>query len=303
MLFLKISDSVKNADKPGHNASEGCLFVVATPIGNLDDITYRAVRILKEVDWIAAEDTRHSRKLLERYGVKKPLVAIGADEEKKKCVKLVEGLSKGEKGAIITDAGTPCASDPGGQLAAAAAREGIRVTPVPGSCALVAAYSVSGFLSTGFVFEGFPPRKGEARKDFFDRIRAERRPTVFYESPERVVATLGEAFGAMGDRPVVICRELTKFFEEILRTTLERIATGETRLETRGEFVVIIGGRAGADADINIVETDIHALVQALSAVDAPLGQLAGCVCAISGLSKNKAYRLLENLRKQQGGS
>lgn len=225
----------------------GILYLVATPIGNLADMGRRAVEILKKADLIACEDTRHSRPLLDHYGIARPLSAFHEHNEDAAAARLVERLLQGESIALISDAGTPLVNDPGFPLVRQARVAGVRVVPVPGPCALIAALCASGLPSDRFAFEGFPPRKPAARKALFETLRDEPRTLIFYESSHRVSETvrdLAEVFPA--GRRLVIARELTKLFETIAGTTVGD-APGLLEREPdmqRGEFVLLLEGAA-----------------------------------------------------------
>lgn len=221
--------------------SVGTLYVVATPIGNLEDITLRALRVLKEVALIAAEDTRHTRKLLERYGIETPLTSFHQHTGEGKRRALIERLLQGDSIALVTDAGTPGISDPGGVLVAEAHAAGVPVVPVPGPSALTALLSVSGLPAHRFRFEGFVPRKEGARRQFFESLRDADMTVVFYESPHRLLKTLQTACEVLGDRTVVVGRELTKQYEEIFRGTLSEALAHWQRKPPKGEFVIAIG--------------------------------------------------------------
>ncbi|MCS7208006.1 MAG: 16S rRNA (cytidine(1402)-2'-O)-methyltransferase [Fimbriimonadales bacterium] len=218
----------------------GVLYVVATPIGNLQDITLRALETLKTVDLIAAEDTRHTQKLLQHYGIETPLLSFHQHSGAGRIQQIVRRLQAGESVALVTDAGTPGISDPGGALVAAAHAAGIRVVPIPGASAVTAVLSVAGLPAHRFRFEGFPPRKDSARRRFFERLRSEEATIVFYESPHRLLKTLQTAREVLGDCTVVVGRELTKQFEEVFRGTLsEAIAHWQTQ-PPKGEFVIVL---------------------------------------------------------------
>jgi 16S rRNA (cytidine1402-2'-O)-methyltransferase len=234
----------------------GTLFVVATPIGNLADHSPRALATLKAVAAICAEDTRHTRQLLAHYGVEKALVALHEHNEGEIADKLVARLVSGESLALVSDAGTPLVSDPGYRLVRAARAAGVKVSPIPGASAVIAALSVAGLASDRFVFEGFLPAKAAARRERLARLAAELRTLVFYESAHRIedsLADMAAAFGA--ERPAVLARELTKLFETVLDGTLAAVRTqvAADPNQRRGEFVVIVQG-AGEDADAKVVE-------------------------------------------------
>lgn len=219
----------------------GTLYVVATPIGNLEDITLRALRVLQEVALIAAEDTRHTRKLLARYTIETPMLSFHKHSPPARLRELLQRLEAGESIALVTDAGTPGISDPGAALVKAALESGIPVVPVPGPSAITAALSVSGFPAQRFRFEGFPPRKEGARTRFFEALQAEDAPIVLFESPYRLLKTLQTAHTVLGNRPVTVCREMTKQFEQIFHGTLGEAVAHYQQHAPRGEFVIIIG--------------------------------------------------------------
>ncbi len=218
----------------------GVLYVVATPIGNLQDITLRALETLKTVDLIAAEDTRHTKKLLQHYGIETPLISFHQHSGAGRIEQIIRRLQAGESVALVTDAGTPGISDPGGALVEAAHNAGIRVVPIPGASAVTAILSVAGLPAHRFRFEGFPPRKEGARHRFFENLQDEDAPVVFYESPHRLLKTLQTAYDALGDCTVVVGRELTKQFEEIFRGKLSEAITHWQTKPPKGEFVVVM---------------------------------------------------------------
>ncbi len=219
----------------------GKLYVVATPIGNLEDITLRALRVLKAVALIAAEDTRHTKKLLARYEIETPLISFHEHSPPARLREIIQRLKAGEDVALVTDAGTPAISDPGAALVQAAHEAGIPVVPVPGASAVTAALSAAGFPAQRFRFEGFPPRKAGARQRFFESLKEEEAPVVLFESPHRLLKTLQSAFEVLGDRRVTICREMTKQFEEIFHGTLSEAIDHWQKHPPRGEFVIVIG--------------------------------------------------------------
>ena len=223
----------------------GKLYVVATPIGNLADFSFRAIEILKQVDVIAAEDTRHVKMLLQHYGIHKPLVSLHQHNEDKASAGLVDRMQNGESIALVSDAGTPLLSDPGLPLVKLAKQQGVEVSPIPGPCALIAALSVSGLPVTRFTFEGFLPRTSSARKSFFQLKLSDTTTWAFYESSHRIQAALedmAEIFPA--DHEIVIAREITKLHETILKApladALQKVQTDENM--RKGEFVVIVAG-------------------------------------------------------------
>ena len=232
--------------------ARGTLYVVATPIGNLQDITYRAVEVLGAVDLIAAEDTRHSRKLLQHFGIRKPLLAYHDHNERQRYGEILERLQAGEDVALISDAGTPCLADPGYRLIAACRSAGVSVVPVPGASALVAALSASGVATDRFIFEGYLPARAKARTDLLQQLASERRTLVFYETPHRLLAALNDlvkVFG--GDRVLVVAREMTKLHEEFFHGRVDDAVAHFSRRPVKGEIVMILPpGTSGPRLDL-----------------------------------------------------
>lgn len=237
----------------------GILYIIATPIGNLEDITYRAVRILGEVDLIAAEDTRHTRKLLTRYGITKPLTSYFDHNKSLKGEYLLGRLRDGQSVALVTDAGTPCISDPGYQLVRDAAGEGIPVVPVPGPSAFVAALSAAGLPTDSFIFEGFLPSREKKRLEKLAHLKGEQRVVIFYEAPGRLLATLTDMRAILGDRHIVVARELTKIHEEFARGPISSVRSHFTGAEVKGEVVILV---APAPAPATPGEDDMKNLLR-----------------------------------------
>ncbi len=225
----------------------GMLYLCATPIGNLEDITLRTLKLLREVDWIAAEDTRHSRILLEHYQIRTPLTSYHEHNKYEKAQLLVEKLLAGEKGALVTDAGTPAISDPGEELVRQCLEAGVPVTSLPGACACITALTVSGLPTRRFCFEGFLPADKKERRQVLEGLRQEARTILLYEAPHRLVRTLGELQEALGDRRLTVCRELTKLHEEIWQATLAQAAERFQAEPPRGEFVLVLEGRSARE--------------------------------------------------------
>ena len=226
----------------------GVLYIVATPIGNLEDITLRALRILKEVHLIAAEDTRHTRTLLDRYGIGRPVTSYHEHNEKTKARALVERLKRGQSIALVSDAGTPLLSDPGYRLVREAIKAAIPVVPLPGPSAMTALLSVSGLATDRFVFEGFLPARRRERRERLGALREEKRTMVFYEAPHRLKESLGDLLEILGDREAAMGREITKIHEEFLRGRLSEMRTRVESEEPRGEITLAVGGSEGEAA-------------------------------------------------------
>ncbi len=243
----------------GKNTSSGepgTLFVVATPIGNLEDITLRALRILREVDLIAAEDTRHTRKLLTHFDIHTPLISYYKEKEASRAQEIAARLLSGHQVALVSDAGTPGISDPGGILVHSAQAHGISVVPVPGVSALATLLSVAGLTEPAHLFLGFLPAKGTERRKLLRGLKNDVHPLVFYESPRRIIASLGDCLAELGDRRAVIGRELTKVHEEIRSGELGQLLAGLKAKEAiKGEFVALIEGvRTSAPAQPDNLE-------------------------------------------------
>ncbi|MDP2209201.1 MAG: 16S rRNA (cytidine(1402)-2'-O)-methyltransferase [Bacteroidota bacterium] len=219
----------------------GTLYIVSTPIGNLEDITFRAVKILSGVDLIAAEDTRKTKILLEHYNIKKELISYFQFNEAKRTPELIESLKSGKSIAIVSDAGTPGISDPAYRLVRAAIDDGINIIPIPGASALLAALVVSGLPTDGFVFEGFLPHK-KGRRTKLEHLKAESRTIILYESPHRILKTLQQLQETFGDRQVAVAREITKKFEEVFRGTLSEALNYFSSKSIKGEFVLVVKG-------------------------------------------------------------
>ncbi len=229
----------------------GTLYLVATPIGNLEDITYRAVRILSEVDIIACEDTRHSLKLLNHLNIKKPLISYHDINRITRAKELIEKLKSGSNIALVSDAGTPAISDPGEELVAMAIENGIKVSAIPGCSAFVTALIMSGLPTGRFAFEGFLPQKHRDRIRFLENIMYEERTLIFYEGPHRVKDMLKDTLKVLGDRKCAVLRELTKIHEEAVRGSLSQALAYFEEYEPRGEFVIVVEGSKKQAPDIN----------------------------------------------------
>ena len=273
----------------------GTLFVVATPIGNLEDITFRAVRVLREADVIAAEDTRHTRKLLSHYAIRTPLTSYHEHNERSAAPVLVERMCRGESIALVSDAGTPSISDPGYRLTLAAVAAGIRVTPIPGPSALTAALSAAGLPTDRFIFEGFLPEKTQQRRERLRTLRDERRTLVFYEAPHRLKESLEDLESILGDRAVVIARELSKVHEEFLRGSVHDISTEIAQRDIYGEVVIILEGFAG---DTGASEESLAKEILQLQGNGMRVKEIADVLGEKYALPKKRIYRLALEVRK-----
>jgi 16S rRNA (cytidine1402-2'-O)-methyltransferase len=282
------------------NSTTGSLYVVATPIGNLDDMSVRALKVLREVALIAAEDTRHSLRLMQHFGIATPLAACHEHNERDEGSRFIARLLAGDDVALISDAGTPLISDPGYHLVRQARAAGIQVIPVPGACALIAALSAAGLPSDRFIFEGFLPAKSVGRKTRLELLKEEPRTVIFYEAPHRILECLQdmeEIFGA--DRPAVLGRELTKTFE-----TLKGLPLGELRAfvegdsnQQRGECVVLVAGWSEPEGE-DVIGAEARRVLDLLLQ-EMPLKRAAALAAEITGVRKNLLYQVA--LDKQKG--
>jgi 16S rRNA (cytidine1402-2'-O)-methyltransferase len=265
----------------------GLLYLVATPIGNLEDITYRAVRLLREADLIACEDTRQTRKLLEHFDIRKPTVSYHDHNELDRTAELVERLKAGETIALVSDAGMPLVSDPGYRLVRGAIENGIAVHPVPGPSASLAALAGSGLPTDAFYFGGFLPAKTGQRARLLESLAEEQATLIFYDAPHRVLETLEAIEAALGPRPVVVARELTKIHEEFLRGTAAEIhAQLAARDSVKGEITILIGKAEGPPPD----DTPVAEAVEALIGGGIPRMDAIKQVARRRGLSKREVY-------------
>ena len=270
----------------------GTLYLVPTPIGNLGDISPRMADTMAQVDFIAAEDTRVSLKLLNHLGLKKPLISYYRHNTEAGGRAVLERLLAGESCALVTDAGTPAISDPGQELVAQCARQGIDVVAIPGPCALVTALAVSGQPTDRFTFEGFLPMNKKNRKAHLDSLKGEERTMVFYEAPHKLSATLDDLSAAFGeDRPISLCRELSKLHEEVRRTTLGEAVRWYGENQPKGEFVLVVRG-AEPVAEQEATLEDGLARVEALRAGGASLKDAVKQAARELDLSKNELYDL-----------
>jgi 16S rRNA (cytidine1402-2'-O)-methyltransferase len=268
----------------------GTLYLVSTPIGNLEDITQRALRVLGEVELIAAEDTRHSRKLLTHYQIRTPLESYHEHSKPDRLERLLDALDSGDV-ALIADAGTPLLSDPGHALVRAALARGHSICPIPGASAPLAALVASGLPTDAFVFIGFLPRRSAERRETLERLISERRTIVAFETPHRLRAALEDLGSVLGAaRAAVVCRELTKQHEEFVRGTLASLRTHFNQVEPRGEITLVIAGVTEAPI---WDEQEVRAAIRAHLAQGAPPSQAAREVAAESGWARREVYRLV----------
>lgn len=264
----------------------GTLYIVATPIGNLEDMTFRAVRVLKEVDLIAAEDTRHTRKLLTHFGISTSLTAYHDHNESLKTPYLLTKLKEGLSLAIVTDAGTPCIADPGYRIVRAAALEGIPVVPIPGASASITALSASGLPTDEFTFTGFLPAKSGKRRERLSELKDEPRLLVFYEAPHRLAATLSDMADIFGHREAVVARELTKIYEDFSRATLHELAVRFRDFPARGEVVLLVApGESGESPP-----PDLETLLLGVLAKGATVKDAVRMVAEATGEQRSRVY-------------
>lgn len=269
----------------------GTLYIVATPIGNLEDFTYRAVRVLGEVSVIACEDTRHTRVLLDHYGISRPMISYHEHNEAERTAELVGRLQVGDSVALVSDAGTPLVSDPGYRLVAAATEAGIPVVPIPGVSASITALSASGLPTDSFRFAGFFPPKQSQRLRILEELKEDTATLIFYEAPHRIVQTLEDVEQALGARRVVVARELTKMHEEFLRGTPAELRAALTgRDAVRGEMTVLIAKAEGPVVD----DTPVAEAVRRLVAQGVPRMEAMKTVARVRGLAKRDVYKAVE---------
>lgn len=277
--------------------SKGILYIVATPIGNMEDLSSRAVRVLQDVDLIAAEDTRHSGRLLQHYSVNTATFSLHDHNERKVANSLVKRLIQGESIALISDAGTPLVSDPGYVFVDEAHRQNIRVVPITGASSVIAALSVAGMPTDRFVFEGFLPAKIRARQKKLKELSSEMRTMVFFESPHRIldaVESMVSVFG--GDRPMSVARELTKLHEQVVRSDIsgirEMLIQGD--IASRGEFVLIVRGAGEKGVDLNLMTT-----LNVLSSELSP-SKVASVAHRLTGIDRSELYKLVLSMNQPE---
>lgn len=286
--------------EPHDHTRAGALYIVATPIGNLRDITLRAVDTLNLVDIIAAEDTRHTRKLLSHYDIKSNLVSCHEHNESYRIPMLIEKLKSGISMALVTDAGTPSVSDPGYRLVTAAIAEGVRVIPIPGASAAVSALCASGLPSDSFYFAGFLPATPSKRKAKLEEISKIPSTLIFYESPRRIGSALEDMLKILGDRPAVLAREMTKIHEEFIRANLsEMISMMENIVSIKGEITLLVGS-AASDDSIEDDKLDAH-IVSELGKDESSASSLAKKLSKIFKMPKNIIYQKILEIKSAMG--
>ena len=277
----------------------GTLFVVATPIGNLEDITARALRVLRESALIAAEDTRRTGHLLARYAITTPTTSLHEHNEAAKSASLVERLRRGDNVALVSDAGTPTVSDPGARLIRSAIDAGLRVEPIPGPSAALAALAVSGLPSETFLFMGFPPTRSKDRKTWFETVKTAGRTVVFFEAPHRIKATLGELCRIVGDQQVAVGRELTKAHEQLVRGPISEVMSALSK--PIGEFTVVLNICQITDSPRDAIQPgpDIAAEFGELTKnSDVSRSDAIARLAAKHGMTRNTVYAAIERARK-----
>jgi 16S rRNA (cytidine1402-2'-O)-methyltransferase len=281
------------AEAANSSSGTGTLFIVATPIGNLEDITLRAIRILKETDLIACEDTRQTQKLLNHYGIRKRLVSYHLHNELTRAPELIIELEQSASVALVSDAGTPVISDPGHRLVSLCLRHHVAVVPIPGPCAFVSALAASGLPSDEFRFIGFLPSRSSARRKALEQLMHETHTLVFYEAPHRVAETLSDALDILGLRPAVLAREVTKIHEEFLRGTLAELLAQTSVKPPKGEITLLIG----APSEQTMVVDQRQSLKQRVEQLETEVGldRKAALKQAARerGLAKREAYKQL----------
>lgn len=279
-----------------YNLKVGTLYIVATPIGNLEDITLRALRVLREVGLIACEDTRRTKKLLSHFQISTPLTSYFEGNESKKGPYIISRLKGGIDVALVSDAGTPGISDPGYRLVRLALDNSIPVTPIPGPSALITVLSVAGLPTDSFVFEGFVPSKARSRERFLFKIKGEGRTTILFESPKRITTTLEDIKRIWGDIELVVARELTKLYEEVLRGKVSEALERLGKAEPKGEFTIIlppVKEREGAEPPL---EEQVR---QYLKEFDLPMGEVIKMVAEERGIPKREVYKVALQLKKE----
>lgn len=275
-----------------NRVEKGCLYLVATPIGNLSDISDRAIKVLSEVDFVAAEDTRNTGKLLSALGISKPMTSYYEHNKKQSGESIIRRLKAGESCALVTDAGTPAVSDPGEDIVRLCIDEDIKVTSLPGACAVIVALTLSGMDTRRFAFEGFLPVKGKERRSALEELSHEKRTLILYEAPHKLKNTLDDLLEYFGDRRIALCRELTKLNEEVMRVSISEAVSYYNGHEPRGEYVLVLEGSAEPEAqgsfwqDMTVGEHIEFYMTQGMKKMDA-IKQTA----KDRGVPKNDIYK------------
>lgn len=269
--------------------TKGILYIVATPIGNLEDVTLRALRVLRSVSFVAAEDTRRTRQLLQAYEIQVPVISLHEHNEMKQSQSVIAALAKGQDVAYVTDAGTPGVSDPGGRLIRAAIAEGVSVVPIPGPSAVIAAASVSGLPMDAFVFHGFLPPRGPQRRTLLSSLASEKRTIVLYETPRRVRETLKDIGEIWGDRPIALARELTKIHEEVIRGRVSEVLAFLEGRVVKGEITLVVGG---APELVPVSDDEITASLKRIAETGLSPRDRVVQVARELGISKRRVYEL-----------
>lgn len=276
----------------------GKLYVTATPIGNLGDMTPRAIEVLSSVDFIAAEDTRVTGKLLNHFDIRTPMISYYAHTIRQRGEEILARVRNGESCAIVSDAGMPCISDPGEELVRMLSNEGVEVVVIPGASAVISALAISGLSTSRFCFEGFLSMNKKQRNSHLDSLKNEERTMVFYEAPHKLLRTLKDMYDKFGDRDISICRELTKIYEEVIRTTFSDAIKFYEENSPRGEFVLVISGKEVDDETSSISIEDACRIVDALVADGAKLSDACKQVSQKSGHRKSELYKYYTEQKK-----
>jgi len=284
-------------NSPGsESAPTGILYVIATPLGNLQDISQRAIEVLKEVDLVAAEDTRRTRQLLSHFGISAQMTSYHGDSSTAKIQGIVEQLVAGKQVALLSDSGTPAVSDPGAELVRQATDRGVKVVPIPGPSAATTAFSVAGISATGFLFAGYPPRKPGEKRQFLAQIAAHSRPVVLYEAPHRVADTLQLLAEICPQRQILLARELTKMHEEIRHGSVAKMTEAISSQEPRGEFTLVLKPAPQPAPSRQVSERNIQEAVKAMIEAGLSHRDTARIVELLTELSRNEAYQFVQRL-------
>lgn len=288
------SSTVATVDATG----KGILYLCPTPIGNLEDMTFRSIKVLEAVDYIGAEDTRHTGRLLQHFSIQKPLISYHEHNKEDKGNYIISLLEEGKSVAIVSDAGMPAISDPGADIVQKAIPLGIEIVPLPGANAALTGLIASGLDTTEFTFMGFLPKRKPNRVEVLERIKEYRGTLIFYEAPHRIEEVLKQMYDVLGDRPCAIGRELTKKFETFTRTTLGKLVGGEEELTIRGEFVIMLAGYDGELTEKETLITDPVAFVQDKIEKGMPKKEAIKEVAKQLGLAKRDVYNAVEAARE-----